>query len=106
MLSHKTILKEISNAKDSLISPEEYIEQAGSDFRLKHIGQAYKLYQKQLKSADAMDFDDMIYNTVMLLRENKDVLDYYQHKFKYVMVDEYQDTNHAQYVLTALLAGG
>lgn len=106
MLSHKTILKEISNAKDSLISPDEYINQAGNDFRLKHIGQAYKLYQKQLKSADAMDFDDMIYNTVMLLRENKDVLDYYQHKFKYVMVDEYQDTNHAQYVLTALLAGG
>ncbi|MGN1479390.1 MAG: ATP-dependent helicase [Acutalibacteraceae bacterium] len=106
MLSHKTILKEISNAKDSLISPDEYINQAGNDFRLKHIGQAYKLYQKQLKSADAMDFDDMIYNTVTLLRENKDVLDYYQHKFKYVMVDEYQDTNHAQYVLTALLAGG
>ncbi len=105
MLPHKTILKEISNAKDQLISPDEYIEQAGSDFRLKKIGEAYKLYQKQLKSADAMDFDDMIYNTVVLLETNSEARQYYQNKFKYVMVDEYQDTNHAQYRLTSLLAG-
>ena len=105
MLSHKVILKEISNAKDQLISPDEYLTQAGSDFRLKKIGEAYKLYQKQLKSADAMDFDDMIYNTVVLLESNDEARKYYQNKFKYIMVDEYQDTNHAQYRLTALLAG-
>ncbi len=105
MLSHKTILKEVSNAKDQLISPEDYISQAGSDFRLKKIGEAYKHYQKQLKQADAMDFDDMIYNTVLLLETNSDARNYYQNKFKYVMVDEYQDTNHAQYRLTSLLAG-
>lgn len=105
MLSHKVILKEISNAKDQLISPEDYLNQAGNDFRLKKIGDAYKHYQKQLKSADAMDFDDMIYNTVMLLETNEEARKYYQNKFKYVMVDEYQDTNHAQYRLTSLLAG-
>lgn len=105
ILSHKAILKEIGRAKDLLISPAEYIEQAGQDFRLKRIGEAYASYQKQLKSADAMDFDDMIYNTVKLLEANKDARDYYQNKFKYVMVDEYQDTNHAQYKLTSLLAG-
>lgn len=64
------------------------------------------MYQKALKKADAMDFDDMIVNTVRLLEKNEDVLEYYQNKFKYVMVDEYQDTNHAQYVLVSLLAGG
>ncbi len=105
MLSHKIILKEVSNAKDRLISPDEYLQQAGNDFRLKKIGEAYKLYQKQLKSADAMDFDDMIYNTVVLLETNEEARKYYQNKFKYVMVDEYQDTNHAQYRLTSLLAG-
>ncbi len=104
MLSHKVILKEVGNAKDQLISPDEYLAQAGNDFRLKRIGEAYKLYQKQLKSADAMDFDDMIYNTVRLLETNSEARNYYQNKFKYVMVDEYQDTNHAQYRLTSLLA--
>ena len=106
MLSHKVILKEVSNAKDQMISPEEYLRQAGSDFRMKKIGEAYERYQKLLKSADAMDFDDIIYNTVKLLENNEEVRTYYQHKFRYVMVDEYQDTNHAQYMLTSLLAGG
>lgn len=105
MLSHKVILKEVSNAKDQMISPEEYINQAGNDFRMKKIGEAYMRYQKLLKSADAMDFDDIIYNTVKLLEENDEVRGYYQNKFRYVMVDEYQDTNHAQYRLTSLLAG-
>lgn len=105
MLSHKTILSEISNAKDQMISPDEYLQQAGGDFRMKKIGDAYKQYQKSLKSADAMDFDDIIYNTVKLLETNADVREYYQNKFKYVMVDEYQDTNHAQYKLTSILAG-
>ncbi len=104
MLSGKDILREISKAKDRLISPEEFISQAGSDIRLKTIGRAYECYQKLLKNADAMDFDDMIYKTVELLEGNAEVRNYYQNKFKYILVDEYQDTNHAQYVLTSILA--
>lgn len=104
MLSHKVILSEVSKAKDMLITPEQFIENAGGDVRLKAIGEAYKCYQKLLKNADAMDFDDMIVKTVELLQNNKEVRDYYQNRFKYIMVDEYQDTNHAQYVLTSLLA--
>ena len=104
MLSHKTILKEISRAKDQLIGPEEYLEKAGGDIRLKTIGEAYKCYQKLLKNADAMDFDDMIFKTVELLENNEEIRKYYQNKFKYILVDEYQDTNHAQYVLTSILA--
>ncbi|MBR5437780.1 MAG: UvrD-helicase domain-containing protein, partial [Clostridia bacterium] len=105
-LSHKTILNEISHAKDSLISPDDYIASAGKDARKAQIGKVYKMYQKELKSADAMDFDDIIVNTVKLLEEHSDVREYYQKKFRYIMVDEYQDTNHAQYKLTELLAGG
>lgn len=104
ILSHKAILNEISRAKDMLISPEQYTENAGGDIRKKTIGEAYKCYQKLLKNADAMDFDDMIVKTVELLQTNQEVREYYQKRFKYVMVDEYQDTNHAQYVLTSLLA--
>lgn len=106
MLSHKLILNEISRAKDALLSPEEYLEQAGSDYRLKKIGAAYQLYQTMLKNADAMDFDDLLVKTVELLQTNEDVCGYYQRRFRYVLVDEYQDTNHAQYVLTRLLAQG
>ena len=73
MLSHKVILSEISRAKDQMISPDEYLENAGSDFRMKKIGEAYKHYQKSLKNADAMDFDDIIYFTVKLLENNEDV---------------------------------
>lgn len=104
ILSHKLILNEISRAKDALISPEEYLQQAGADFRMKNIGRAYQMYQSMLKSADAMDFDDLLVQTVALLRENEDIRDFYQRKFRFVLVDEYQDTNHAQYVLTSLLA--
>ncbi len=103
---HKSALSAISSAKDKLISPEEFSAQNTFDFRQKTIAQLYTLYQKALKKADAMDFDDMIVNTVRLLDENPDVLDYYKTKFKYVMVDEYQDTNYAQYVLVSLLASG
>ncbi len=104
MLPVKTVLNEISNAKDSLISPTEYAKNAGSDIRLQMIARAYIKYQQMLKNADAMDFDDIIVNTVKLFEEHPDVLAYYQNKFKYVMVDEYQDTNHVQYRLTELLA--
>ncbi len=102
----KSVLSAISSAKDSLLSPDEYEKSVGSDFRMQKIAQAYRLYQKKLLSANAMDFDDMIFNAVRLLRENEDIKEYYNSKFKYIMVDEYQDTNHAQYVLVKLLADG
>lgn len=104
LINHKSILAEISRAKDSLISPDEYKQTAQNDFRKSKIAECYELYQVQLKKSDAMDFDDIIFNTVKLLEENEDVRNLYQTQFKYVMVDEYQDTNHAQYVLTSLLA--
>ncbi|MBE6741253.1 MAG: ATP-dependent DNA helicase PcrA [Ruminococcaceae bacterium] len=104
-LNHRSILAEISNAKDSLVDPKEYKATTVNDFRKAKIAQCYDEYQKELLKADAMDFDDMIFNTVRLLKENEDVLQLYQHQFKYVIVDEYQDTSYAQYVLTYLLAG-
>lgn len=104
LINHKSILAEISRAKDSLVSPEKYKASTVNDFRKSKIALCYELYQQELKKSDAMDFDDIIYNTVQLLNENDDVRELYQEQFKYVMVDEYQDTNHAQYVLTSLLA--
>ena len=104
LISHKLALHEISNAKDCLITPEEYEQSAGADFAKQKIAQLYRAYQDSLKKADAMDFDDIIVNTVYLLEQNPDLLEYYQHRFKYIMVDEYQDTNHAQYRLVSLLA--
>lgn len=106
ILHHKSILAEMSTAKDSLIDCEEYKKLAQNDFRKARIAECYELYQKELLKSDAMDFDDMIFNTVKLLRDNKDVLELYQQQFKYIMVDEYQDTSHAQYVLVSMLAGG
>lgn len=104
MLPVRSVLAAISSAKDSLVSPAEFLNTAGNDYRQQLIAKIYKTYQEKLKSADAMDFDDMIAYTVKLLRENSDVLEHYGNKFKYIMVDEYQDTNHAQYELVHLLA--
>ncbi len=104
MMPHRSILSEISRAKDSLVTPEEYASDASSDVRKTMIARAYEAYQKALKSNDAMDFDDLIYNTITLFKENEDVLEYWQNKFKYVMIDEYQDTNYAQYVLAKMIA--
>lgn len=104
MISSKSILAEISNAKNALISSSDYMKDAQDDFRKKKIAEAYQTYQKLLKSADAMDFDDIIFNAVRLFENHSDVLEHYQNKFKYILVDEYQDTNYAQYRLTALLA--
>ena len=106
ILPHRSVLSAISSAKDKLISPAEFKESAGSDFRKQTVAELYRIYQKRLSEADAMDFDDMIVKTVDLLQNNSDVLEYYTNKFKYVMVDEYQDTNYAQYVLVSLLASG
>ena len=104
----KYVLGLISKEKDKMIGPDEmlnHVETSG-DMRLLHVGRAYKRYQTKLKENNALDFDDIIFKTVELLQNNEDVRSYYQRKFKYVLVDEYQDTNHAQYLLTSLLAGG
>ena len=104
MISHKSILNEISHAKDSMIDPLEYKRLAGNDHRLKKVGEAYEMYQRRLKEADAMDFDDLLIKTVELLRQCPDVLEYYQNRFHYILVDEYQDTNKVQYQFIKLLS--
>ncbi len=102
----KSVMSEISRAKDSLITPEQYADEFSADFRRKQIAKIYKRYQEQMMASNALDFDDIIMKTVFLLREHEDVREYYQKKFRYVSVDEFQDTNHAQFELTALLCGG
>lgn len=104
-LSHKAVLSEISSAKNALQSLEELKKSVHGDIRREEIYRAYALYQKKLHEADAMDFDDLISNTVRLFAENPDVLERYRQRFRYIMVDEYQDTNHAQYILVSQLAG-
>lgn len=106
VLGHKAILSEIGRAKDRLLSPQDLAAQAGQDFRIKKVAEAYASYQKRLRDADAMDFDDLLCNTVALFRENPDVLEQYQRRWRYMMVDEYQDTNHAQYQFISMLAEG
>ena len=102
------VLGAISKEKDKMVSPQQMLERAESsgDIRALHIARAYVKYQTQLKDNNALDFDDIIYVTVQLLQQHEDVRTYYQRKFRYVLVDEYQDTNHMQYLLTSLLAGG
>ncbi len=100
------VMREISRAKDELMNPEDYAQQAGEDFYRQKVAQFYAEYQKRMRAANALDFDDIIFRTVELLQDYGDVRGYYQQKFRYVLVDEYQDTNHAQYVLCSLLAGG
>lgn len=100
----KAILGAISSAKDELVSPEEYILNTMGDFGKKKIADAYREYQQQLKSSNALDFDDLIVKAVELFQNCPDVLEYYQERFKYIMVDEYQDTNTAQFKLISLLA--
>ena len=100
----RQVLGVISHAKDQLIGPEEFLLNAGSDFRLKKTGEIYQEYQRQLKRNNALDFDDLIVKTVELFRTNPQILEYYQDRFRYIMVDEYQDTNMAQFQLVKLLA--
>ena len=100
----KAILAAISSAKDELISPEEYELQNMADFSKKKVILAYKEYQKELKKNNALDFDDLIVKTVELFQSCPDVLEYFQERFRYIMVDEYQDTNTAQFKFVSLLA--
>lgn len=100
----KVILSAISNAKDKLYSPKKFIQLNEGDIAKTKIGEVYALYQDRLKRNSALDFDDLIMKTVELFKEHPEVLDYYRNKFRYIMVDEYQDTSKAQYELIKLLA--
>lgn len=103
-LKLRQIQTSISKCKDNLVGPTEYAQSAGNDYLKSRISKAYTEYQSALKKNNAFDFDDLIMKTVELFKKNPDVLDYYQERFKYIMVDEYQDTNNAQFELIRLLA--
>ena len=100
----RSLLNAISHAKDELVTPEEFLLQAGGDFSQKKIAEVYAEYEKQLRANNALDFDDLLVKTVQLFQTQKDVLEYYQERFRYIMVDEYQDTNTVQFELIRLLA--
>ncbi len=103
----RELLSVISTAKGEMLSPEEFCqlwEQRG-DWRKTRIGKVYKLYNQKLREANALDFDDIILHTVTLLQSDKEVRAYYQNKFRYILIDEYQDTNHLQFLLAGLLTG-
>ena len=104
LFTDRSILSEISNAKNEMLEPEQYMARANGDFRKEKIASVYALYQKRLKENNAIDFDDIINYAIRILMENPDILEYYANKFKYVLVDEYQDTNKAQFTLVTLLA--
>ena len=104
ILPVKNVLAEISRAKDKMQTPQEMLKEAGYDNRKQSIAKVYELYQARLKTADAMDFDDMLCNTVALFEKCPDILEFYQNQFKYIMVDEYQDTNKVQYKFVSMLA--
>ena len=100
----RSVLSEIGRAKDALMSPQDYAKAVEGDHRRTVIAKVYARYQERLRAADAVDFDDIIALTVRLFRECPDVLEYYQNRYRYILVDEYQDTNHAQYQFVSLLA--
>lgn len=104
--SQQYLINEISRAKNQLINPIEYSKQNQTNYRLSKVANVYGLYENKLKSNNALDFDDLIMKTILLFLENPDVLMYYQNKFKYILVDEYQDTNTAQFTFVSLLASG
>ena len=104
--SPKALLGNISRAKDRLLTPDGLRQNAGDNFALQMTAKVYALYQKMLREANALDFDDIILLTVRLFQQFPEVLQKYQRRYRYIMVDEYQDTNHAQYLLVSLLAGG
>lgn len=104
MFTDRSVQFEISNAKNEMLEPETYLARANGDFRKEKIASIYTMYQKRLKENNAIDFDDIINFTIKILTENPDILEYYSEKFKYILVDEYQDTNKAQFMLVSLFA--
>lgn len=104
LFSDRAVLSEISNAKNEMLEPDQYQARANGDYRKEKIALVYNLYQKRLKENNAIDFDDIINYTIKILMENEDILEYYSNKFKYVLVDEYQDTNKSQFTLVTMLA--
>ena len=102
--SDRSVLYEISNAKNEMLDSDAYTARVKGDFRKEKIAELYEIYQKKLKENNAIDFDDIINFTIKILMDNPDLLEYYSNKFKYVLVDEYQDTNKAQFTLVTLLA--
>lgn len=104
MLPVKRVINEISKAKDKMLTPQEMLKRAGYDNLKQSVAKVYEIYQSRLKTADAMDFDDMLCKTVELFQNCPDILEFYQNQFKYIMVDEYQDTNKVQYKFVSMLA--
>ena len=104
MLNDRAVLSEISNAKNEMLEPDAYKLRTNNEMRKETIAKVYELYQKRLRENNAIDFDDIINYTIRILSENPDVLEYYTNKFEYVLVDEYQDTNKAQFTLVSILA--
>ena len=104
ILNDRSCLSEISNAKNDMLEPDAYSAKVHGDYRREKIAEVYEMYQKRLKENNAIDFDDIINYTIKILLENVDVLQYYSDKFKYILVDEYQDTNKSQFTLVTLLA--
>ncbi len=104
LFTERSILSEISNAKNDMLTPEKYEERANGDYRREITAKVYHLYQKKLRENNAIDFDDIINFTINILTDNADVLEYYSEKFKYILVDEYQDTNKSQFMLVSILA--
>ena len=104
LFTDRGVISEISNAKNEMLTPEQYLARANGELRKEKIAEIYSLYQKKLRQNNALDFDDIINFTIEILTENPDVLEYYSDRFKYVLVDEYQDTNKAQFTLITLLS--
>ncbi len=104
LFNERAVLSEISNAKNEMLEPDQYTLRANGDFRKEKIATVYELYQKRLKENNAIDFDDIINYTIKILQDNEDIREYYCGKFKYVLVDEYQDTNKSQFTLVTILA--
>ena len=105
IFTERSVLSEISNSKNEMLTPMQYKLRTNNELRKEKIAEVYDMYQRKLKENNALDFDDIINSTIQILTENPDALEYYSEKFKYVLVDEYQDTNKAQFTLITLLSG-
>lgn len=104
LFTERSVLSEISNAKNEMLTPEEYQAKTNGEYRKQKIAKIYEEYQKRLKLNNSLDFDDIINYTIKILIENPDCLEFYSEKFKYILVDEYQDTNKSQFTLITMLA--